>query len=110
MDSVTAELNLKLTEILDELKDILVESHQNESNIKTLEKEFEQFVVTDSSTSEVQNQLDKIIEIKGGLLKLKSEAQVKGIEINEHKKLNPHEKISNARSFEDVKKFWEKIK
>lgn len=106
----TAELNQKLTEMLDELKDILVESHQNGSNIKTLENSFEQFVVTDSSTSEVQNQLDKIIEIKGGLLKLKSEAHEKGIEINEHKKLNPHEKISNARSFEDVKKFWENIK
>lgn len=104
----TAELNQKPAEMLDELKNILVESHQNESIIKTLEKEFEQFAVTDSSTSEIRNQLDKIIEIKGGLLKLKSSE--KGMEINELKKLKTHEKISDARSFEDVKKFWENIK
>lgn len=107
----TAELKHKVTEMLDELKNILVESHQNELDINALEKEFEQLAVTGSSTSEEQNQMKTICEIKGDLMKLKSEAHDKDVEINELKeKLKTVETTSITGSFEDVKKFWENIK
>lgn len=103
----TAERKQEVTEMLDELKNVSVESHQNASDINALETELKQLAVTDSSTTEQQNKLDKTGEIEGGLLKLKSEAHDKDMEINELKKKL---KMSITGSFEDVKKFWENNK